>query len=181
VVEDLSYAVDEADYLVGTTGVDATDENLVRSTVTPQQMTQDIPDEATVGLLFGREGIGLTNDELARCDTVVRIPTAEDYPVMNLSHAVAVVFYECFTGRTGSRAANTGTPSSREERDVLENLFKDATERLDWRQHRQEKALRAFHNVIGRAYITGHELSLLHGAFREIRDRLDADAVSDTN
>lgn len=180
VVDDLSYAISETDYLVGTTGIDATEENLVRATVEPRQIPDDVPEDAAVGLMFGREGTGLTNGELEQCDIVVRIPTSEDYPVMNLSHAAAVVFYECFTGTSSMKSAD-GTASSRDQRDALENLYKDVTERLNWEQHRREKALRAFHNVIGRAYMTGHEASMLLGLFREVRNRLEADVVPETD
>lgn len=180
VVDDLSYAVEEIDYLVGTTGIDATDENLVRATVEPEDIPANVPDDAAVGLMFGREGTGLTNEELRMCDIVVRIPTDDAYPVMNLSHAAAVVFYECFKD-TGSRTAEDGTASSQEQRDVLENLFKDVTGTLDWEQHRREKVKHAFTNVIGRAYITGHEASLLLGLFREVRNRLQTDVAPDTD
>ncbi len=171
IVDTLEQAVDDLDYLVGTTGVTASDENILRTTTTPRQMTENVPKDAHIGLLFGREGTGLSNDELDQCDCVVSIPASEDYPVMNLSHAVAVICYEYFTGV--STSAEDGTSSSRRERDVLENLFKDITEKLEWSHSRQEKAVRAFRNVMGRAYITGRELSLLLGLFREVRDQIN--------
>lgn len=180
IVEELEYAVDGLDYLVGTTGVDATDENLLRTTVTPEQMTADIPEDAHVGIILGREGKGLSNEELDICDFTVRIPTSENYPVMNLSHAAAVMFYECFQA-ADSRTVEDGTSSSRQKRDVLENLFKDATESVNWEQHRQEKAVRAFQNVLGRSYVTGRELSLLLGWFREVTEQLPTDVGADVS
>lgn len=180
IVDDMEYAVSGLDYLVGTTGVDVSDENLVRSSVTPEQMTEQVPDDAVVGIMLGREGKGLNNEELDRCDFVVSIPASEDYPVMNLSHAAAVMFYECFTG-TGSTNTLDGTSSSRDEREVLENLFKDATETVKWDHHRQDKAVRAFRNVLGRSYITGRECSLLLGLFRELTNKLQADVTVESH
>lgn len=175
IVDTLEQAADTVDYLVGTTGVDTTDENVLRTPVTPREMMEDVPDDARIGLLFGREGKGLRNSELAECDFVVTIPTSTDYPVMNLSHAVAVVCYECFVQRPGngdSGGERDATSSSKPERTVLENLFKDITDNLDWEQDRQEKTVRAFTNIMGRAYVTDRELSLLLGLFRETRDSI---------
>ena len=45
-------------------------------------------------LVFGRESRGMYQDELVHCDRLLSVPIAGDYPVMNLSHAVAVVLYE---------------------------------------------------------------------------------------
>ena len=36
------------------------------------------------------------NDELRECEILVTIPTWEGYPIMNLSHAVAVICYSWF-------------------------------------------------------------------------------------
>ncbi|MBL7112577.1 MAG: tRNA/rRNA methyltransferase [Bacteroidales bacterium] len=43
-----------------------------------------------VGLVFGREESGLTNDELGQCDLATYIPMADPYPSLNLSQAVMV-------------------------------------------------------------------------------------------
>ncbi|MSO20814.1 MAG: hypothetical protein EXQ56_10205 [Acidobacteria bacterium] len=47
-----------------------------------------------VAILFGSEKRGLTNDHLARCQHLLRIPTVAALPSMNLGQAVAVVCYE---------------------------------------------------------------------------------------
>ncbi len=47
-----------------------------------------------VTLVFGSERSGLSNEELARCRAIIRIPTQLGSPSMNLGHAVAVVLYE---------------------------------------------------------------------------------------
>ncbi|MFB6294659.1 MAG: RNA methyltransferase [Candidatus Nanohaloarchaea archaeon] len=165
IVDSLDPAIDDLDYLIGTTGIKVQEGNVRRHGVPPDAVTANVPADADIGVLFGREGKGLSNDELDRCDTVVTIPTAEEYPVMNLSHAAAVIFYELFQAEHVDEPA-----SSRERRDVLENLFKGVTERLEWDETRRERTVRAFRNVLGRAYVTDRELQLLLGAFRETRD-----------
>ncbi|MEZ5402926.1 MAG: TrmJ/YjtD family RNA methyltransferase [Bryobacteraceae bacterium] len=50
--------------------------------------------EGPVALLFGSEKYGLSNDDLARCDWLLRIPTRAEHESMNLGQAVAVCLYE---------------------------------------------------------------------------------------
>ena len=47
-----------------------------------------------VAILFGRENRGLSNEEIRRCDMICTIPASPSYPILNISHAVAVVCYE---------------------------------------------------------------------------------------
>ncbi|MDE2290718.1 MAG: RNA methyltransferase, partial [Elusimicrobia bacterium] len=47
-----------------------------------------------LAVLFGSERGGLSNDELDHCHALLRIPTAEGAPSMNLGQAVAVTAYE---------------------------------------------------------------------------------------
>ena len=80
--------------LIGTTAQLGTDYNIPRSPLTPEQLSKIIHDKKNVGVLFGREGSGLSNKEIELCDFVVTIPTSKKYPTMNLSHSVAVICYE---------------------------------------------------------------------------------------
>lgn len=47
-----------------------------------------------VALLFGTEMSGLSNDELARCQLMVRIPVNPDFSSLNLAAAVQLLSYE---------------------------------------------------------------------------------------
>jgi len=52
------------------------------------------PMSTPCALVFGSERSGLSNDELARCQATIHIPTQPDVPSMNLAQAVAVTLYE---------------------------------------------------------------------------------------
>jgi tRNA (cytidine32/uridine32-2'-O)-methyltransferase len=47
-----------------------------------------------VGVVFGRERTGLTNEELDRCQALVNIPTDPGFASLNLACAVQVIAYE---------------------------------------------------------------------------------------
>jgi len=49
---------------------------------------------APVALVFGNEANGLSNEELALCQTLVTIPANPDYSSLNLAAAVQVLCYE---------------------------------------------------------------------------------------
>lgn len=49
-----------------------------------------------IGIIFGREDRGLTNEELQRCNLHVHIPANEAYPVLNIAMAVQVVCYQLY-------------------------------------------------------------------------------------
>jgi tRNA/rRNA methyltransferase len=82
-----------------------------------------------LGLLFGSEKFGLSNDDLSFCHSLIRIPTGQGTPSMNLGQAVAVCLYELVA------RAETATPipvhrDAIEGRDA-ENLTKMLLEVLD--------------------------------------------------
>ncbi|PQQ26907.1 tRNA (cytosine(32)/uridine(32)-2'-O)-methyltransferase TrmJ [Photorhabdus luminescens] len=51
-------------------------------------------EHAPVAIVFGRERVGLTNEELQKCHYHLNIPTNPDYGSLNLAMAVQLVSYE---------------------------------------------------------------------------------------
>ncbi|MEK9495007.1 tRNA (cytosine(32)/uridine(32)-2'-O)-methyltransferase TrmJ, partial [Photorhabdus sp. P32] len=49
---------------------------------------------ASVAIVFGRERVGLTNEELQKCHYHLNIPTNPEYGSLNLAMAVQLVSYE---------------------------------------------------------------------------------------
>jgi TrmH family RNA methyltransferase len=88
--------INRIDFAVGTTGTAGGSYNVPRIAVTPENLAQSLNVEGDVALVFGREGDGLTNHELELCDVVVSIPTHDSYPILNITHAAAIIFYELF-------------------------------------------------------------------------------------
>ena len=46
-----------------------------------------------IGVVFGREESGLSNDEIRKCDLASTIPIKQSYPSLNLSQAVMIYAY----------------------------------------------------------------------------------------
>lgn len=69
-----------------------------RQALSPEEAVQRLAARAALGpvaLVFGGEKRGLSDDELARCQDLLVIPTQPAQPSMNLSQAVAVLLYLC--------------------------------------------------------------------------------------
>jgi len=80
-----------------------------------------------VALLFGREDVGLENDDLAHCQALVRIPT-DGEPSLNLSQAVLLVSSALFDA-----ARAQGWIPTEEDRQVARSAGRSRTrkQRLD--------------------------------------------------
>lgn len=68
-----------------------------------------------VALLFGSEKFGLSNDDLAHCHWLLRIPTREEHGSMNLGQSVAVCLYEIMRSPAAARAKPDAKAAARAE------------------------------------------------------------------
>jgi tRNA/rRNA methyltransferase len=183
-VDTLAEALDGVDLLVGTTGKQGNQskhdgfirEHLRVPCFTPSELRTMLEDKSgTVAILFGREDHGLSAEELERCDVVVNIPTSDDYPVMNLSHAVAIVLYE-LAGTSGGEIALAGG-------ELLELLYQHVEQLLvevNHPDHKRDKTLLMVRRILGRAMINSREYYTLMGVLRDIELAL-ARAEEDDN
>lgn len=163
IVPTLAEALGDAALVVGTTsqsGVSSA-RHLRRPFFTPRELKAKVQEhEGVLALLFGREDTGLVTDELMRCDLVLRIPTSPDYPVLNLSHAVAIVLYEL-----GELTATPGTITlaGLDERERLYGHLRTFLEEIEYRPHKKAKTLLMLRRILGRAELTALEVRTLHG------------------
>ena len=82
--------------------------------MTPEQFAQNIQASGTgrVGVVFGNERTGLTDEELDCCSVAVNIPSSERFPSLNLSHAVQLITYTLY--RSLDNRERGYTPITRE-------------------------------------------------------------------
>jgi tRNA (cytidine32/uridine32-2'-O)-methyltransferase len=94
IVDTLDEAVSGCSLVVGTS---ARSRALPWPMLEPRSCGEKIVQESAaspVALVFGRERVGLTNDELQKCHYHVAIPANPDYSSLNLAMAVQVLSYE---------------------------------------------------------------------------------------
>ena len=163
---------EDIDFTVATTGEAGGSYNLPRIAVTPEQFAESLNVNGKVAVVFGREGDGLTNREMSLCDVVVSIPTHEDYPIMNISHAAAIVFYEIFKKKVKSCQVEDLEEASNLEKNDLLDCMEEIIGKLGYPPHKCKNALLVFRRVIGRAFISEREAYNLKGTFRRINQRI---------
>jgi TrmH family RNA methyltransferase len=65
-----------------------------------------------VGLMFGSEKFGLSNDDMSFCHALISIPTNPETPSMNLGQAVAVCLYELIRGAENQTSRGAPIPGA---------------------------------------------------------------------
>jgi tRNA/rRNA methyltransferase len=159
------------DFAVGTTGMAGGSYNIPRIAVTPENLAKSMNVKGDIALIFGREGDGLTNQEIALCDVVVTIPTHESYPILNVSHAAAIIFYELHKRERDYPIEGLEEASALEKQDLI-YCISQIIEKLDYPSHKKKNANTVFRRILGRAFISGREAHTLKGLFRRIRYKI---------
>jgi tRNA/rRNA methyltransferase len=170
-VADLESAVSRADLIVGTSGVHTLSEKrFARIAITPRDLANRIGRiHGTVALLLGREDFGLLDDELLRCDVLVTIPASDEYPILNISHAGAILLYELFQ----STAPRTNTrKSSSFEKEKLHEALSDLLDATDYPVHKRTRTKVMFRRLVGRAIPSKWEFHALMGVFQRATKRI---------
>jgi tRNA/rRNA methyltransferase len=76
-----------------------------------------------VALLIGREDTGLTLGELRECDIIAFIPADDKYPVLNISHAIAIMLYSLTKEKGNASYDFSPGYASAEDKGRLADLF----------------------------------------------------------
>lgn len=136
---------------------------------TPAELADDLETvSAETALVFGREGTGLSNEEMERLDTVCAIPANPGYPVLNLGQAATVVLYELRRfGFEESHLPDSETDRAAET--AIEGFygqFDDLLAAMEYREEKRDKTMRLVRRLVGRAHPTGREIRTLRGVLR---------------
>lgn len=119
-------------------------------------------------LVFGRERIGLTNEELARMDELCTIPANPEYATLNLGQAATIALYS-LRSLTLDETQVPDEPHPRADSSAIEALhdrYRDLLGVIDYPAERREKAEIVFRHVLGRADPTAREVFALHGVLK---------------
>lgn len=167
IAKNLDQAVAGCDFIVGTTGVLRRHKATIRDPMTLQEFAKSVP-KGKVAILFGREGIGLMRNEIDKCDVLVRVESSPEYPIMNLSHAVAVVLYS-----VSSRPAPSFEMAPRSEREQLGVFFDQMAESCGKELRNPARVSVAFRRVVARAGVTKIESASMLSVFRLAAQKLN--------
>lgn len=165
------YQSKRIDFKIASTGIAGGSYNLSRIPLKPEDLAKSINVNNKIAILFGREGDGLSNKEIEDCDICVSIPTDPTYPILNISHAAAIIFYELFKNKHEFPVEGL-EESSHLEKEYLVKDMTDLINSLDIPEHKKKNGLKTFRNIINRAFITGREAHTFKGILRRLKNKI---------
>jgi len=95
IFDNLQEAICDCDLVLASCGrIDVSKDSFFESSEDIFDWTLSFKKIDTLAIIFGREDRGLTNSELLLANKTFNIPTSQNNPSLNLSHAVSIVLYE---------------------------------------------------------------------------------------
>jgi len=129
-----------------------------------------------IAFVFGPEDRGLTNRELQLCNRLITIPTAPEYPSLNLAQAVMVVAYElmlaCAENPGQSIVSDRAAPEFAQAAAVdaaLERLTEALVAIGFLPAHNPQHIMLAIRGIFGRSGLTPREVEIINGLARQTR------------
>ena len=124
-----------------------------------------------LAIVFGREDRGLTNDELLLANKTLNIPTSNNNPSLNLSHAVSIVLYEL--NKSSKKNFNGelnvfNLASSKQINDSFLEIEEMLLKVGYLLKHTSRAKISKFKNYISRANTSMHEMNVLRGIVHQI-------------
>jgi tRNA/rRNA methyltransferase len=180
-IHELTSYLNSFDLIIGTTAKGKKYINIKRIAMFPEDFSLPISEKPLqIAILFGRESRGLNNDEIRLCDVVLRIPTYNEYPTLNLSHACGIILYEFFKKINVINIGRGNKPvllADREERAIFYSILETLLKTVKIKNFKQYHALDAFRNIIERSFMSKKELSLILGFFSKLKLVLDDSSI----
>ncbi len=109
-------------------------------------------------VLLGRDDTGLSKEELRECDATVSIETSRDYPILNISHALAIILHGLKRGK--ARQVYSRLYANDASKTNMFRLFQRLVN--DNPRIRDKRSVNmAFRHVVGRSMPTRKEVNAL--------------------
>ncbi len=117
-----------------------------------------------IGLVFGPEASGLSNDDLSYSNYIVKIPTSK-YCSINLSHSVLIICYEIFKSKSLKSKTKYKSTKILKKGDLFkftDLLVKLLTKKNFFRPKEKRKSMvRNLYNLFYKLKLNGKELRIL--------------------
>jgi len=172
IFNNLEDAIFDCDLVLASCGrIDVSKDSFFESSENIFNWTMSFKKINNLAIIFGREDRGLTNSELLLANKTFNIPTSQNNPSLNLSHAVSIVLYEL--NKSSKKNSNKklevfNLASSKQ----IHDLFMEIEEMLLRVGYLLKDTSRVkiskFKNYIFRANTSVHEINILRGIVHQI-------------
>ncbi len=170
VYDDLNVAIADLNFIVAAT---ARSRYMVKKNMHPKKIVeycnQKFDSDIKIGILFGRENNGLTNDELGLADVISVIPTDQQNSSLNLAQAVSIFAYEFFSQEC-IKIGKSYEICNKEEFNNLFDLLITSLEQKDYFKEKNIKntMIQNIRNIFVKAELSAQEVRTLIGIIKNL-------------
>ena len=124
-----------------------------------------------IGILFGPEASGLSNDEISYANYLVKIPTNKKFSSLNLSHSVIIFCFELFQYFSNKKVIyKSSYKSSVAKKSEVNKFLSFIINKLDKKgflqpDHKRKSMIRNINNIFHRLNLSEQEIRILLGIF----------------
>ena len=175
IVDTFEQAIEDCSLVIGTS---ARLRHLQSTLIEPRESAEKArAHQGQVAIVFGRERVGLTNEELLKCHYHLNIPANPEYSSLNLAMAVQLVSYEM-------RMAFLTKNKTESTLSTIEDIYPTAQEMEYFFAHTEQVyqslgfiqnqgVIQKLRRLYNRSSLEKNELNILRGMLSAIEKRLN--------
>ena len=175
IVDTFEQAIEDCSLVIGTS---ARLRHLQSTLIEPRECAEKVSaHQGQVAIVFGRERVGLTNEELLKCHYHLNIPANPEYSSLNLAMAVQLVSYEM-------RMAFLAKERTESTLSTIENIYPTAQEMEYFFAHTEQVyqslgfiqnqgVIQKLRRLYNRSSLEKNELNILRGMLSAVEKRLN--------
>jgi len=129
-----------------------------------------------IGIVFGPESSGLSNDEINSADYLVKIPTNNKFSSLNLSHSAIIFCFELFKIFSNKKNIfSSSYKSSLATKSEVNKFLSFIVKNLDKKgflqpDHKRKSMIRNINNIFHRLNLSEQEIRILLGIFSTLNE-----------
>lgn len=124
-------------------------------------------------IVFGNEVNGLELRDIALCNELVSIPSAEAFPSLNLSHAVMIIAYELFVTAGAAAAHSARELAPTEETELFYGQLQETLQAIGFFVDQDSsRMMHSLRQIFGRSRLDNRDVQILRGilsSFNRVR------------
>ncbi len=124
--------------------------------------------QGKIGIMFGCERSGLTNDQLIMADIITQIPTSDINPSLNIAQAVGIMCYELSMRNSINSPDKKTELATKGELDFFLNFLESSLDNTDFFKNKKlvPTMKRNIRNIFTRQSITSQDTRTLIGIIK---------------
>ena len=152
--------------------VDTSTGDVLRKAIELEDFVKIASSYSSVAVVFGRESVGLTREEISKCNLLVHIAANPEYPTLNLSHAVAIVLYELYKAFKKGSLIDRIDKADEEQLRLAEKYIDELAKAVASDERQYEMFSLTFKRILRKAPLSRAEIGFLITFIRRLLNRV---------